>query len=100
MFQAPVCAPCAVDTYGETPGLETCAGCTADSSTDGAVGSTAITACLCDAGYTGDIVLPADTCDACLADTYKEELGTAACTGCTAGELLCARLGCCARILD
>ena len=56
--------------------------CTVDSGTDGATGSTAITACLCNAGYTGAIALPADTCAACLANTFKAVVGPAVCTEC------------------
>ena len=57
----PACAPCPADTYGETPGLAVCEGCTANAGTDGATGAVAVTACLCDAGYDGELAVAADT---------------------------------------
>ena len=64
-----------MDTYGETPGLAVCADCTASSTTDGVDGADAVTACLCVAGFDGELVLPADTCEECLVATYKGAVG-------------------------
>ena len=41
--------------------------------------------CECDAGHTSshpEVIVPAPMCEACAADTYKEELGPAACDVC------------------
>ena len=61
------CQICGAGTYlggpPEAPAA-TCTDCPDDSTTAG-TGSTVVTACECEAGFTGDIQAPADTCAAC-----------------------------------
>ncbi len=79
---APLAAACAADTYGATPGLETCTACPENSGTGGETGQTEVGACLCAAGWTGELTEPESTCEGCAADTYKPAAGPEACTAC------------------
>lgn len=75
------CTGCEVATYKDETGPGACVPCPADSTTEEEA-STAVTACLCEAGFTGDIAAPADECASCDIDFWKTELGPAACTAC------------------
>jgi hypothetical protein len=46
-------------------------------------GATAVTACLCAAGYEGEIATAADACTACELGSYLGEVGEGPCTDCT-----------------
>ena len=58
-----------VGEYKEDPGTTDCDDCPDDSTTAG-TGSTVVTACECDAGYSGIIADDTDTCQIC---TYSGE---------------------------
>ena len=61
------CEACPKDTYRETPGateLGNCEGCLAKSSTNGAVGQSSWTSCVCDSDYYR--ILADDKDDACM----------------------------------
>eukprot|EP01043_Picozoa_sp_COSAG02_P088650 COSAG02_NODE_25733_length_650_cov_2.239564_1_plen_152_part_01 len=77
------CDACAVATYKESPGSDPCLGCPVDSTTE-EEGATAVTLCLCQAGFTNAIQNATDTCATCEVDTWKTELGPADCTPCPA----------------
>jgi len=94
------CSPCVAGTYKIASGTEACASCGAGtySSTTGATTATTcvvcpvnanapssssdVTACACNAGYSGP---NGGTCSACVAGTYKIASGSAACTSCGSG---------------
>ena len=54
--------------------------------TEGEHGATAVTLCLCAAGFTGEITVPADACAACAVDTWKTDLGPIECRPCPANS--------------
>lgn len=88
-----MCPPrvaCPEDTYGATPGLETCTACTANAGTDGATGEVAVGACLCNAGYEGELATAEDTCGECPLGTWLAEVGPGPCTPCTANAITAA----------
>jgi hypothetical protein len=59
---------------------------TADTYTSSAPArSTSLTVCTCNAGFSGP---DGGTCTACVAGKYKASAGSAACTGCPAGEMI------------
>ena len=61
------CDACPANTYRETPGateLANCKGCLAKSSTNGAVGQSSWTSCVCDSDYYR--ILADDKDDACM----------------------------------
>eukprot|EP01051_Picozoa_sp_SAG22_P011837 SAG22_NODE_1175_length_5248_cov_5.674694_4_plen_439_part_00 len=77
------CEICEIGTYKEAMGIaDACEVCPVEATT-AATGSTAVTDCLCVAGFTGLIDRPASLCVACEAGTYKEVVGPADCTACT-----------------
>jgi len=59
-----------------------CLDCPPNADTEGLTGSDDPSDCLCDAGYSGTIVVGNDVCTACSVDQYKEDTGTAPCTAC------------------
>ena len=73
------CIPCSVATYGDQDGMTACLSCLPNMMTAN-VGSSSVSACLCNAGYTGS-----QSCSACLAGQYKTGLGSQACTNCSIG---------------
>ena len=75
------CAICPVGEYNEEVGPGACTRCPEFATTE-ETGSTAITDCLCEAGFTGDIAIPTDLCGACELGSYKPEVGPAACAAC------------------
>lgn len=81
------CDVCGIDTYKETVGPDACTACVENSGTDGAVAQTAVTDCLCDAGYENELTTPASTCDACAIGTWLGEVGPGPCTPCTANAV-------------
>ena len=78
-MESGTCTSCPVDTYQDNANFmgTACTACPAGSSTLGATGSTAITACKCNAGYSGP---DGGTCSACDTDKYKSIAGPVACT--------------------
>lgn len=81
--QAPedTCDACEEATYKEGTGPGACLDCPADSTTE-EEGATAVTLCLCEAGFTNEIAAPTDNCATCAVDTWKTELGPEDCTSC------------------
>jgi hypothetical protein len=79
---ASVCSPCEADTYKAASDASECTAC--PTSAVSAVGSTALSSCVCPAGYTGDAGVGGD-CVACEAGFYKDVSGSARCTACLAG---------------
>jgi len=76
------CIPCAVGKYAnETGHPEECLSCPAH--TYSAEGSSLITNCTCNAGYTGP---DGDACEACVAGKYKDAAGEAGCSDCPASS--------------
>jgi hypothetical protein len=73
------CTTCPAGTYKPTNGSAACTSCTANANS--AVGSTNVSGCSCNSGYTGPDVGP---CVACVAGTYKNVSGSAACGVCPA----------------
>ena len=73
------------------PSGNTCTVCPMDSTSP--TGSTQITSCTCNQGYTG---LNGGPCTACPVGTYKQNSGSAACIDCVAGKysILTARIAC------
>ena len=59
-----------------------CTTCPAESTTE-APGAIAVTLCLCEPGYVGEIDTGADVCTACDIGAYKEEVGPGECIPCT-----------------
>ena len=76
------CIPCAAGKYAnETGHPEECLSCPAH--TYSAEGSSLITNCTCNAGYTGP---DGDACEACVSGKYKGIIGTSACFLCPVGK--------------
>ena len=78
------CTPCEAGKYSPTFGANassTCITCPAHSQSE--EGSSNITHCLCNAGYSGR---DGGVCSACVAGKYKSVNGSAACTSCDAGK--------------
>jgi len=73
------CVACLGGTYKNTVGSEACALCPLNSSSPS--GSSALTACQCNAGFSG---ANGGTCSACVAGSYKATVGSVACTLCGA----------------
>ena len=79
------CKKCRVGSFCSTGGAvagSTIAPCPANSTSP--AGSTNITNCTCNVGYTGP---DGGSCAACEAGKYKEAVGSAACTQCPPGTL-------------
>ena len=75
------CAACAVGTYKNSVGSESCSLCVANSNSLEA--SDDISDCTCNGGYSGPLGGP---CSACTAGTYKDAIGSAECTACAQNE--------------
>eukprot|EP00961_Rhodomonas_salina_P012447 167606-Rhodomonas_salina.3 len=78
------CVACPAGSYSPVAGAmnaSTCLGCPAN--TDAFPGSTNITDCICNAGYTG---AAGASCMACKAGTYKGVNGTGVCLHCSEGR--------------
>jgi hypothetical protein len=77
-----VCADCAAGKYSTTVGAtleSTCVVCPSNSNSP--IASVALTACICNVGFTG----PNDgACTACVAGKYKIATGSAVCADCAA----------------
>ena len=73
---ASVCTACEIGAYKEEVGPGECIPCTENADT-ALPGSADITACRCMPAYgrDGPIVEPDDTCDECVANTFKETPG-------------------------
>lgn len=71
------CDICGADTYANNNACQDC-----PDNTQSTSGSSSVTACFCNAGYTGTITTTTDTCTACVLGTYKTSPGTAACSEC------------------
>ena len=80
------CSQCPDNFYSESTGSDACTACPYDSSTLTLPGSTTISACKCNQGYTGELTLASDTCSACESNNYKDTTGSDACTACPAGS--------------
>ena len=75
------CIICALGTWNADVGPGVCTTCP-EFATTAEEGATDITACLCEAGFTGDIAIPTDRCFGCELGTYKPTVGPGACTDC------------------
>ena len=73
------CVACLGGTYKNTVGSDACTLCPLNSSSPS--GSSALTACQCNAGFSG---VNGGTCSACGAGSYKATVGSVACTLCGA----------------
>jgi len=71
-----LCAPCAADSYKDSPGSAACTPCPAN--TRSLPGAAAVAECLCAEGY----ALVAGVCTACPRFNYKSHVGRAACRVC------------------
>ena len=80
------CTECDAGTYNTLQGQDSVTACLScpDNSISPA-GSTAKSACLCNAGFTGP---SGGSCKICVAGTYKAVLGPESCTLCAAGKKL------------
>lgn len=77
--QSGACAACAANSYKDAQGDAACTACPAFAESPAA--ATAVAQCACPLGYTGDAHVGVD-CSGCLANTYKNSTGAAACTDC------------------
>ena len=68
-------------TYKSATGPSPCLGCPTNSLSP--AGSTAVAACICNAGSSGP---SGGTCTQCLAGTYKSTTGNTGCVGCSEGK--------------
>eukprot|EP01047_Picozoa_sp_COSAG01_P048015 COSAG01_NODE_4639_length_4859_cov_2.261765_1_plen_640_part_00 len=76
VMPTPHCVACPAGTWSDKPGVPKCTACPgAPATTTASPGASAITDCLCDQGYTGQIKSPSDECTACPAGSYKGEVG-------------------------
>jgi hypothetical protein len=75
------CRNCAAGKYAPVEATTECVVCPSNSNS--LPGSTAVTACGCNAGYTGP---NGGTCSACVAGKYKDDVGSNACKNCAAGK--------------
>jgi hypothetical protein len=73
-----ICYECGLGTYKSINGSSSCLACPSHSNTT-SVASTAVTQCLCDAGYTG---ANGDICLGCGYGTYKHLVGSSSCVSC------------------
>ena len=82
------CVECPADFYKTEPGPvpAICTPCPDFSSTDESTGSTALSNCLCIAGHSGELNVPADDCEPCELGLYKGDIGPEDCTTCPAGS--------------
>ena len=72
-----LCDPCDVGTYTDTTDNDACSVCPDDSTTPG-TGSTSLSDCSCNSGYSG---INGGACTICPANTY-EDISTNTCTNC------------------
>ena len=78
------CLNCSANTYSTATGAiasATCQNC--PSFTQSNAGSSALTSCVCNPGYTGP---DGGTCSACAAGKYKAVTGSIACTDCSSNS--------------
>jgi hypothetical protein len=75
------CDECAEGQYTSLPGTARCLACPSNSGSE-VTGSTSVTDCECDAGFTGTISAPTDTCDACPIGEFKQDTGPGLCEPC------------------
>ena len=78
------CTACNVGTYKSQLGSATCVQCGPDATTLYNA-STDISACVCNAGYTGP---DGGQCQVCTGDTFKAVLGNNSCTACQNGSAI------------
>ena len=78
------CTECVAGKYKTTTGTAACTGCPGNSISPST--SSARTACVCNAGYTGQITDTTGTCTACTTGNYKAGTGSALCTQCGPGK--------------
>jgi hypothetical protein len=77
------CTACVAGKYSSSSQVA-CASC--PHSSNAVAGSTSVTDCLCDPGYTGTIASVSDVCAACASGRYKASSGVAACDSCPSGS--------------
>jgi hypothetical protein len=83
---ASTCLNCGVNTYSSTVGASANSSCNdCPSNSQSVSGSTALSSCVCNLGFTGP---NGGTCSACAAGKYKIATGNAGCTDCSAGKYL------------
>ena len=75
--QPATCLDCAPGSYAPTSGMSSCTPCPANSVSPS--GSSLLTSCQCNAGYTGSDGGP---CSVCAVSTYKTAVGSATCSAC------------------
>ena len=83
------CEDCATGKYKATPGEAQCDDCQANSGTGTSTGSTAVSACVADAGHTGS----GNSVTKCAADTFKAASGAETCTPCPANSETAGAMG-------
>ena len=77
------CVACPQSQYKSATGAAACSACPANSDTAaGAAPATAVSQCLCSAGYSGAITAPASKCTACESGMYKDADGPSSCEAC------------------
>jgi len=76
------CTRCSSGTYKAVTGADVCTFCPDQRKSTSPTASIAISACVCNQGYTGDGTT-AGGCSACGAGTYKASIGAAPCSLCT-----------------
>lgn len=75
------CTQCGIGTYKAVTGAAVCTSCPDQGKSTSPTASIAISACVCNQGYTGDGTTGGG-CSACAAGTYKASTGAAACSTC------------------
>ena len=81
---ATVCTRCGVGSYSAAVSASATSTCiTCPSNSNSPAGSTVLTHCACNAGFTGP---NGETCTACVAGKHKESAGSANCIACAAGK--------------
>jgi len=80
------CSDCPEDTYNPVSAVSQLAGCIqCPKDSDSSVATANLTQCLCRPGYTWQ---DGETCAACIAGTYKPDVGPQFCTECIGGKYL------------
>jgi len=74
--EASACATCIEGSYKDAAGSATCTSC--GSGATSALGSTAVSECICPVGYT----VSGGSCQPCPAGSYTDAVGSVACTSC------------------
>jgi len=80
-LSATSCVACVAAKYKATTGTEACIDCPASSTSP--TGSSALSSCTCNTGFTGP---DGGSCTACAAGKYKTTTGSVACLDCGAGK--------------